>query len=81
LHRKLIDDDSIDDQCDASVDEKAVYSVNNSQENSTLSQIVSKSSMSHRIKCLRHVHAQKRDHFVVTLISDDVYLLRKKFQS
>jgi hypothetical protein len=37
--------------------------------------------MSHCIKCSRHVHAQKRDHFVVVLISDDVYLLRKKFQN
>jgi hypothetical protein len=81
LHRKLIDDDLIDDQCDASVDEKAVYSVNDSQENSTFSHVVSKSLMSHRIKCSRHVHVQKRDHLVVVLISDDVYLLRKKFQS
>jgi hypothetical protein len=64
-----------------SVNEKVVYSVNDSQENSTLSQIVNKSSMSHRIKCFRHIHAQKRDHLVVVLTSDDVYLLRKKFQS
>jgi hypothetical protein len=81
LHRKLIDDDSIDDQCNASVDEKAVYLINDSQENFTLSQIVSKSSINHHIKCLRHIHAQKRDHLVVVLILNDVYLLRKKFQS
>jgi hypothetical protein len=81
LHRKLIDDNSIDDQYNASIDEKIVYLVNDSQENFTLSQIISKSSMSHRIKCSRHVHVQKRDHLVVTLISNDVYLLRKKFQS
>jgi hypothetical protein len=37
--------------------------------------------MSHRIECSRHVHAQKRDHLVVALISDDVNLLRKKLQS
>jgi hypothetical protein len=37
--------------------------------------------MSHRIKCFRHIHIQKRDHLVVVLISDDVYLLRKKFQN
>jgi hypothetical protein len=37
--------------------------------------------MSHRIECSRHVHAQKRDHLVVVLISDDVNLLRKKLQS
>jgi hypothetical protein len=81
LHRKLIDNDSIDNQYNASVNEKVVYSVNDSQENSTLSQIVSKSSMSYHIKCFRHIHAQERDHFVVALISNDVYLLRKKFQS
>jgi hypothetical protein len=37
--------------------------------------------MSHRIEFFRHVHAQKRDHLVVALISDDVNLLRKKLQS
>jgi RNA binding exosome subunit len=42
---------------------------------------MSESSMSHRIECSRHVHAQKRNHFVVALISDDVNLLRKKLQS
>jgi hypothetical protein len=42
---------------------------------------VSESSMNHRIECSRHVHAQKRDHLVVALISDDVNLLRKKLQN
>jgi hypothetical protein len=69
----------INDQCDAFVNEKVDYLVKDLQENSTLSQIVSKSSMNHRIKCFHHIHVQKRDYFVVTLILDDVYLLRKMF--
>jgi hypothetical protein len=42
---------------------------------------MNESSMSHRIECSRHVNAQKRDHLVVALISDDVNLLRKKLQN
>jgi hypothetical protein len=42
---------------------------------------MNESSMSHRIECSRHVHAQKRDYLVVALISNDVNLLRKKLQN
>jgi hypothetical protein len=68
-------------QNDAFIDEKVVYSVNDSLRNSALSQIMSESSMSHRIECSRHVQTSKRDHLVVALTSDDVNLLRKKLQS
>jgi phenylalanyl-tRNA synthetase beta subunit len=81
LHRELIDEDSMYNQDNAFINEKVVYSVNDSLKNSALSQIVNESSISHHIECSRHVHAQERDHLVVALISDDVNLLRKKLQS